>query len=224
MSGRAAQASIGGAPAPRVPAETLPEPKLSAEPATLRPAPGALVQLRCRAPRPGLRFALEREDRGWRRVVGLQSPAGAEARFELRDVTPLDSANYSCVYADTAPPFAGSAPSARLELQVDGERTEPASPAGFAPARASVSLSSRQPRPPGPLFWAARGLRVPPISSPRPPGAEACGAQGPRSAPQGPPLPLGAPPFPSPGPERPERGPREPQARARERGDEGTHG
>lgn len=111
-----------GSPAsPRPPAETLPAPELSAEPATLRPAPGALVQLRCRAPRAGLRFALVREDAGRRRVHSLQSPAGAEARFELRDVSLLDSANYSCVYADTAPPFEGSAPSARVELRVDGE-------------------------------------------------------------------------------------------------------
>ncbi|XP_039724703.1 alpha-1B-glycoprotein [Pteropus medius] len=105
--------------------ETLPAPELSAEPATLRPAPGALVQLRCRAPRAGLRFALVREDAGRRRVHSLQSPAGAEARFELRDVSLLDSANYSCVYADTAPPFEGSAPSARVELRVDGPLPRP---------------------------------------------------------------------------------------------------
>uniref|UniRef100_A0A671EGW1 Alpha-1-B glycoprotein n=2 Tax=Rhinolophus ferrumequinum TaxID=59479 RepID=A0A671EGW1_RHIFE len=105
--------------------ETLPGPELSAEPATLSPAPGALVQLLCRGPRAGLRFALLREDGASHRVHGLQSPAGAEARFELRDVSLVDSANYSCVYADTAPPFAGSAPSARVELRVDGPLPRP---------------------------------------------------------------------------------------------------
>lgn len=99
------------------PAETLPAPEFSAEPATLHPAPGSLVQLRCRGPRAGLRFALLRDDR----VLDLQSPAGAEALFEMRDVSPIDSSNYSCIYVDTAPPFAGSVPSAHLELRVDGE-------------------------------------------------------------------------------------------------------
>lgn len=82
-----------------------------------------LVQLRCRAPRAGLRFALVRESNYGRQVLGLQSPAGTEALFELRDVSLADGANYSCIYTDTAPPFAGSAPSERLELRVDGEWT-----------------------------------------------------------------------------------------------------
>ncbi|KAF6076382.1 alpha-1-B glycoprotein [Phyllostomus discolor] len=105
--------------------ETLPAPKLSAEPATLRPEPGTLVQLRCRAPRAGLRFALVREDNNRRQVLGLQSPAGDEAIFELRDVSLLDRANYSCIYTDIAPPFAGSAPSEHLELRVDGPLPRP---------------------------------------------------------------------------------------------------
>ncbi|KAM8787609.1 alpha-1B-glycoprotein isoform 2-T2 [Rhynchonycteris naso] len=105
--------------------ETLPAPELSTEPATLRPAPGALVQLRCRAPRAGLRFALVRKDGERRRVLGLQSPAGTEARFELRVISRMDSSNYSCIYVDTAPPFAGSAPSAHLELRVDGPLPRP---------------------------------------------------------------------------------------------------
>lgn len=109
----------------RPPAETLPAPEFSAEPATLHPAPGSLVQLRCRAPRAGLRFALVRDDRDGHQVLDLQSPAGAEALFEMRDVSQIDSANYSCIYVDTAPPFAGSVPSAHLELRVDGEWTGP---------------------------------------------------------------------------------------------------
>ncbi|XP_039081144.1 alpha-1B-glycoprotein-like [Hyaena hyaena] len=105
--------------------ETLPAPELSAEPEALRPAPGASVQLRCLGPRAGLRFALMREDHGQRYVRSVLSPAGTEARFELRDVSVADSANYSCAYADTAPPFAGSAPSAPLELRVDGPPPRP---------------------------------------------------------------------------------------------------
>ncbi|XP_022348005.1 alpha-1B-glycoprotein [Enhydra lutris kenyoni] len=104
--------------------ETLPAPELSAEPAMLHPAPGALVQLRCRAPRAGLRFALMRED-AERRVYRILSPAGTEATFELRDVSVVDSANYSCIYVDTAPPFEGSASSAHLELRVDGTHPRP---------------------------------------------------------------------------------------------------
>ncbi|KAM7059809.1 alpha-1B-glycoprotein [Molossus nigricans] len=104
--------------------ETLPAPDFSAEPATLRPAVGSLVQLRCRAPRAGLRFALVRYWDGYQ-VLDLQSPAGAEALFELRDVSPIDSSNYSCIYVDTAPPFAGSVPGAHLDLHVDGPLPKP---------------------------------------------------------------------------------------------------
>ncbi|KAF3815107.1 hypothetical protein GH733_017383, partial [Mirounga leonina] len=107
-----------------LPIETLPAPELSAHPATPHPAPGTLVQLRCRAPRAGLRFALVREG-AERRVHRVLSPAGTEATFELRDVSMVDSANYSCVYVDTAPPFEGSAPSAPLELRVDGPPPRP---------------------------------------------------------------------------------------------------
>uniref|UniRef100_A0A8D2DF81 Alpha-1-B glycoprotein n=1 Tax=Sciurus vulgaris TaxID=55149 RepID=A0A8D2DF81_SCIVU len=105
--------------------ETLPAPVLEAEPEGSRPAPGSLVRLRCRAPRAGLRFALQREDSGGRRLSGLLSPAGPEALFELPDVSAADSANYSCVYVDPVQPFAGSAPSARLELRVDGPPPRP---------------------------------------------------------------------------------------------------
>lgn len=105
-----------------LPAGTLPAPELSAEPAVLSPKPGTLVQLQCWAPRTGVRFALVRENAGRRLVHSLLSPAGTKAHFELHDVSVVDSANYSCIYTDTAPPFAGSAPSARVELRVDGER------------------------------------------------------------------------------------------------------
>ena len=91
------------------------------------------MQLRCRAPRAGVRFALVREGAGQRRVHGLLSPAGTEAHFELRDVSAVDSANYSCVYTDTAPPSAGSAPSAPVELRVDGERRAQRPGASFCP-------------------------------------------------------------------------------------------
>ncbi|XP_010856335.1 PREDICTED: alpha-1B-glycoprotein [Bison bison bison] len=114
------------APASRaLPAGTLPAPELSAEPAILSPTPGALVQLRCRAPRAGVRFALVRKDAGGRQVQRVLSPAGPEAQFELRGVSAVDSGNYSCVYVDTSPPFAGSKPSATLELRVDGPLPRP---------------------------------------------------------------------------------------------------
>uniref|UniRef100_A0A8C0I1M0 Ig-like domain-containing protein n=1 Tax=Balaenoptera musculus TaxID=9771 RepID=A0A8C0I1M0_BALMU len=121
----AERCGTGRQPCRVLPAGTLPAPELSAEPATLRPEPGTLVQLRCRAPRAGVRFALVREGAGQRRVHGLLGPAGTEAHFELRDVSAVDSANYSCVYTDTAPPLAGSAPSAPVELRVDGPLPRP---------------------------------------------------------------------------------------------------
>ncbi|XP_058135455.1 alpha-1B-glycoprotein [Dasypus novemcinctus] len=104
---------------------TLPAPELSAEPADLSPAPGSLVRLRCVAPRAGLRFALVREERSEPRVHGSLRSAEAEALFELPDVSVRDSANYSCVYVDPAPPFAGSAPSAPVHLRVDGPLPRP---------------------------------------------------------------------------------------------------
>ncbi|XP_006877394.1 PREDICTED: alpha-1B-glycoprotein [Chrysochloris asiatica] len=103
---------------------TLPAPKLQAEPSA-NPTRGALVRLRCQAPRSGLRFALERSDAQGHRVQDLLSPEGSVAVFELRDVSVLDSGNYSCVYVDPAPPFAGSARSAPLELSVDGPPPKP---------------------------------------------------------------------------------------------------
>lgn len=105
------------------------------------------MQLRCRAPRAGLRFALVRED-AKRQVHRVLSPAGTEATFELRDVSVVDSANYSCVYVDTAPPFEGSAPSAHLELRVDGERAGAPSreqmrvPKGSAPGLGPVRTAN----------------------------------------------------------------------------------
>ncbi|XP_039322872.2 alpha-1B-glycoprotein isoform X2 [Saimiri boliviensis] len=105
--------------------ERLPAPVFTAEPTTPNPEPGTRVRLRCLAPLEGARFALVREDRGGRRVHSFQSPAGTEAHFELRNVSVIDSANYSCVYVDLEPPFSGSAPSARLELRVDGPPPRP---------------------------------------------------------------------------------------------------
>ncbi|XP_071460986.1 alpha-1B-glycoprotein [Marmota flaviventris] len=100
--------------------ETLPAPVLVVEPEGTSPASGSLVRLRCRAPRAGLRFALSRQGAGGPRLSGLLSPAGPEAVFELPEVSAADTANYSCIYVDPTPPFAGSARSAPLELRVDG--------------------------------------------------------------------------------------------------------
>ncbi|XP_004387000.1 alpha-1B-glycoprotein [Trichechus manatus latirostris] len=103
---------------------TLPAPVLEPE-ASPSPAPGELVRLLCHAPLAGMRFALEREDAHGRRVRGRLSPAGAVAHFELRDVSVQDSGNYSCVYVDPEPPFAGSVHSAPVELRVDGPPPKP---------------------------------------------------------------------------------------------------
>ncbi|XP_077889108.1 alpha-1B-glycoprotein [Ictidomys tridecemlineatus] len=100
--------------------DTLPAPVLVVEPEGTSPATGSLVRLRCRGPRAGLRFALNRQGAGRQRLSGLLSPAGPEAVFELRNVSAADTANYSCIYVDPTPPFAGSAPSAPLELRVEG--------------------------------------------------------------------------------------------------------
>lgn len=104
---------------------SLPAPTLRAEPAAPRPAPGSRVRLRCSVPGPGLRVALEREDAGGRRLLALLRPEGTEAELELHSVSVADSANYSCVYTDPAQPSAGSAPSAPLELRVDGPPPAP---------------------------------------------------------------------------------------------------
>lgn len=104
------------------PAGSLAAPELSAFPPGPRAAPGSLVRLRCRVPGPRLRVALEREDALGRQLLAVLRPAGAEAEFELRNVSVADSANYSCIYTDPAQRFVGSARSARLELRVDGER------------------------------------------------------------------------------------------------------
>ncbi|KAM6154519.1 alpha-1B-glycoprotein [Erethizon dorsatum] len=118
--------SVNSAPVELVRSDgSLPAPDLSAHPAGPRAASGSLVRLRCRVPGSGLRVALEREDALGRRLKALLRPAGAEAEFELRDVSVADSANYSCVYTDPAQPFVGSAPSARLELRVDGPPPAP---------------------------------------------------------------------------------------------------
>ncbi|XP_045433348.1 alpha-1B-glycoprotein isoform X2 [Pipistrellus kuhlii] len=102
---------------------SLPAPTLSAQSSTPGLGRGTRVELRCRAPGAGHRFALVQEDRSGRRVRGVQSPEGPEAHFELRDMSPLDSGNYSCVYAGPAP--AGSAPSGALDLRWDGPLPKP---------------------------------------------------------------------------------------------------
>ncbi|XP_058529967.1 alpha-1B-glycoprotein [Ochotona princeps] len=103
----------------------LPAPQLWSELATQSPAPGMLVRLQCLGPRAGLRFALMREVAGRSWVRDFQSPADNEAHFELPAVSVADSGNYSCVYMELAPPFAGSVASKQWELQVDGPPPRP---------------------------------------------------------------------------------------------------
>ncbi|KAM6148200.1 alpha-1B-glycoprotein-like [Rhynchocyon petersi] len=104
--------------------ETLPAPLLQAEPSGPL-QPGAHVTLQCQAPRPGLRFVLERQGPLGRQGLQRQSPEGTVAHFELRDVSVLDSGNYSCIYVDPEAPFAGSKRSAHVELRVDGPLPKP---------------------------------------------------------------------------------------------------
>ncbi|KAM5236326.1 alpha-1B-glycoprotein [Ctenodactylus gundi] len=104
---------------------SLPAPELTAHPAGPHPATGSVVRLRCRAPRAGVRWALEREDAHGRRLRALLPATDPEAVFELRDLSPADSGAYSCVYLDAAAPSAGSAPSAQLNLRVQGPLPRP---------------------------------------------------------------------------------------------------
>ncbi|KAM6148199.1 alpha-1B-glycoprotein-like [Rhynchocyon petersi] len=104
--------------------ETLPAPLLQAEPSGPL-QPGAYVTLQCQAPRPGLRFVLERQGPLGRQGLQRKSPEGTGAHFELRDVSVLDSGNYSCVYVDPEASFAGSKRSAHVELRVDGSLPKP---------------------------------------------------------------------------------------------------
>nr|XP_044998469.1 alpha-1B-glycoprotein [Jaculus jaculus] len=104
---------------------TLPAPVLTAAPTGPHPEPGSTVQLRCTAARAGLRFALQRLAPREARLLQLQSPTGTQAVFTLRDVSVADSANYSCVYMERARPYAGSLPSAPLELRVHGPAPRP---------------------------------------------------------------------------------------------------
>ncbi|XP_054553515.1 alpha-1B-glycoprotein [Talpa occidentalis] len=129
---------------------SLPAPQFSAEPATPSPARGSLVRLRCEAPRAGLRFVLQREDRAGRQVQAVLSPEGARADFQLPSVSAADAANYSCSYVDPATPRAGSAPSASLELRLDGLAPAPTLQAlwsGAVAAGADAVLRCRSPLP-----------------------------------------------------------------------------
>ncbi|XP_073914669.1 alpha-1B-glycoprotein isoform X2 [Castor canadensis] len=145
--------------------ESLPAPVLTAEPAGPRIAPGSLVELRCAAPGGGKRFALQREDPGGRRLLAVRRPGRPHAVFQLRDVSAADSANYSCVYVDLAPPFAGSAPSAPVELRVDGPPPQPQLRALWTrPVRAGRDAFLRcEGRVPDVVFELLRGAEAEPV-------------------------------------------------------------
>lgn len=80
-----------------------------------------MVQLRCTAPKTGLRFGLQRQGKPDLVVVQMLNSSGTEAVFELRNISTIDSGIYSCIYMEQAPPFSGSASSEPLELRVNGE-------------------------------------------------------------------------------------------------------
>nr|XP_048313318.1 alpha-1B-glycoprotein-like isoform X5 [Myodes glareolus] len=99
--------------------ETLPAPELTAEPSNQTIEPDSMVQFRCTAPKAGLRFGLHREDPYESILLQTLKTAGNEAVFQLHNVSAEDTADYSCIYVELAPPFSGSAPSEFVELTVD---------------------------------------------------------------------------------------------------------
>ncbi|CAO2602198.1 A1bg [Lemmus lemmus] len=123
--------------------ETLPAPELTAEPWNQTIEPNSLVQFRCTAPMAGLRFGLHREDPDESILLRTLKTAGNEAVFQLHNVSAKDSADYSCVYMELAPPFSGSAPSELVKLTVNGPPPPPKLQAlwtGKVPAGSDVVL------------------------------------------------------------------------------------
>ncbi|GAB1299399.1 Alpha-1B-glycoprotein [Apodemus speciosus] len=106
--------------------ETLPAPVFTAEPSAHQSfESGSTVQFRCTAPsiglrsEAGLRFGLHLEDLDERTLLQTLKPSGNEALFQLQNLSVTDSATYSCIYTDLAPPFSGSAPSNFVILMVN---------------------------------------------------------------------------------------------------------
>ncbi|XP_074163989.1 venom metalloproteinase inhibitor DM43-like [Sminthopsis crassicaudata] len=96
--------------------ETLPKPTLWVQPQDAVIAPGTNVTLQCRGGRAHARFALLRQHSD--RPLQVLSAPGPEADFVLREVWDFHAGNYSCLYFETAAPFAGSPPSDYVELRV----------------------------------------------------------------------------------------------------------
>ncbi|EGW15342.1 Alpha-1B-glycoprotein [Cricetulus griseus] len=79
-----------------------------------------MVQFRCTAPKAGLQCGLHHEDPGKRSLLYTMKSDGNEAVFQLHNLSATDSANYSCVYREEAPPISASLPSRFLKLTVNG--------------------------------------------------------------------------------------------------------
>ncbi|XP_072463139.1 venom metalloproteinase inhibitor DM43-like [Notamacropus eugenii] len=102
---------------------TLAKPSLSVQPQEALISRGTNVTLQCQGVHANMRFALLKK--GSSEPVQVVSPAGVRADFVLSDVSAYDSGNYSCVYFETVAPFAGSAASKKVEVQVDGLLPKP---------------------------------------------------------------------------------------------------
>lgn len=112
--------------------ETLPAPVFTAEPSAHQSfESGSTVQLRCTAPSAGLRtgarlrFGLYLEDLDERTLLQTLKSSGNEALFQLQNLSVTDSATYTCIYTELAPPYSGSAPSNFVILMVNGPLPTP---------------------------------------------------------------------------------------------------
>ncbi|XP_074076222.1 venom metalloproteinase inhibitor DM43-like [Macrotis lagotis] len=103
--------------------EILPKPSLSVQPPDAVISRGTKVTLRCQGSRPNMRFALLKK--GSNQPEQVLSPPGDHADFVLSDATAAHSGNYSCIYFETVPLFAGSLRSENVEVQVDGLLPKP---------------------------------------------------------------------------------------------------
>ncbi|XP_076768407.1 alpha-1B-glycoprotein-like [Arvicanthis niloticus] len=123
--------------------EKLPAPLLTAEPSKKSYEAGSTVQFRCTAPRAGLRFGLYIEDLDERSLLQILESSGNETVFQLKNLSTMDSASYSCIYTELAPPYSGSAPSHLVPLLVNGPPPPPTLQAlwtGIVPAGYDVVL------------------------------------------------------------------------------------
>ncbi|KAH0503664.1 Immunoglobulin superfamily member 1 [Microtus ochrogaster] len=128
----------------------LPKPSLQAHQQRRHVAAGGNVTLQCRKPHNMTEykmFLLLKE--GVSAPVQVQRSERKRADFSLRDVTPEDTGNYSCVYHQIGAPFWASDPSDLLEILVLGHLPKPSLQAHqqrrHVAAGGNVTLQCRKP-------------------------------------------------------------------------------